>query len=85
MQWSFCQAPCEEVNVVDVSVGPPQSLDHRGSNLAAEPLKVVSPGEFRMLLNENLAGIRPTLSCTNPQVLPSDSCYSCYLHKMSEI
>ena len=57
MQWSFCQAPCEEVDVVDVSVGPPQSLDHGGRDLAAEPLEVVSPGEFRVSLNENLADV----------------------------
>ena len=62
-----------------MSVGPPQSLDHRGRDLAAEPLKVVSPGEFRMSLNENLADISPILSCINP------SSPSSYLHKMSEI
>ena len=66
VQGGFRQAPCEEVDVVDVSVSPPQSLDHGGRDLAAEPLKVVSPGEFRMSLNENLADISQTLSCTNP-------------------
>ena len=44
VEWCFCQASSEEVDVVDVSVSPPQSLDHRWRDLAAEPVKVIGPG-----------------------------------------
>lgn len=35
----------EQVDIVDMCVGPPKPLDDRWRNLAAEPIKVVCPGQ----------------------------------------
>ena len=56
VQGSLGQAACEEVDVVDVGVRPPQSLDDGRSDLPAEAVEVVCPGQVADGAVEVVAG-----------------------------